>query len=351
MKRVLTLAVVLVLGVFLAASAFASGGSEGAKGKKWTIGKIPITMQANYHQAHVKWLQQYAKEKYGADVKVIDGEFSTEASIKGVETFISQGVDGILLHSLDEKVNDQMVKAARKAKIPIVTFYIPTLSRLVPHLQINEGETSFMMGKEAATKWKEFYPNKKMYIGVIDYLTVEIVQKMRTGPFIAGVLSVDPTAQVVSKLEGSANVQKSMAAMQDMLQAHPEVNIVYGANADHALGALAALENAGRGKAVNGKPLTEIVVGTDATEGELAKLYDPNSSFKITQGLQPQVNAKAEMDLLARIIGGSQPADEWIQIDTFNKFISYWQTPIEEAQKFLAEQYFYKGDLKANIGM
>ena len=143
-----------------------------------------------------------------------------------------------------------------------------------------------------------------MYIGVIDYLTVEIVQKMRTGPFIAGVLSVDPTAQVVSKLEGSANVQKSMAAMQDMLQAHPEVNLVYGANADHALGALAALENAGRGKAVNGKPLTEIVIGTDATEGELAKLYDPNSAFKITQGLQPAVNAKAEMDLLAKMIAG-----------------------------------------------
>jgi ribose transport system substrate-binding protein len=350
MKRLATLAAALVLGVFLVASAFAGGGGEGAQGKKWTVGKIPITMQANYHQAHVKWLQQYAKEKYGADVKVIDGEFSTEASVKGVETFIAQGVNGILLHSLDEKVNDQMVKAARKAKIPIVTFYIPTFSRLVPHLQINEAETSFMMGKEAALKWKEFYPGKKIYIGVIDYLTVEIVQKMRTGPFIAGVLSVDPTAQVVSKLEGSANVQKAMAAMQDMLQAHPEVNLVYGANADHALGALAALENAGRGKAVNGKPLTEIVIGTDATEGELAKLYDPNSSFKITQGLQPKVNAMAEMDLLARMIGGSQPADEWIQIDTFNKFISYWQTPIEDAQKFVAEQYFSTVNLKSLIG-
>jgi ABC-type sugar transport system substrate-binding protein len=351
MKKALTIGLTVLLGLMLVGAAFAAGGSEGAGAKKsLKIGKIPITMQANYHQAHVKWLQQYAKQKYNADVSVIDGEFSTEASVKGVETFISQGVDGILLHSLDEKVNDQMVKAARKAKIPIVTFYIPTLSRLVPHLQINEAETSFMMGKAAALKWKEWYPNKPIKIGVIDYLTVEIVQKMRTGPFIAGVLSVDPTAQVVSKLEGSANVQKAMAAMQDMLQAHPDVNLVYGANADHALGALAALENAGRGKAVNGKCLTEIVIGTDATEGELSKLYDPNSSFKITQGLQPKVNAMAEMDLLYKIITGSQPADEWIQIDTFNKFISYWETPIEDAQKFVTEQYFSTVDLKSLIG-
>jgi ABC-type sugar transport system substrate-binding protein len=125
---------------------------------------------------------------------------------------------------------------------------------------------------------------------------------------------------------------------------------VYGANADHALGALAALENAGRGKAVNGKPLTEIVIGTDATEGELVKVYDPSSSFKITQGLQPAVNAKAEMDLLYNCIQGSQNPDEFIQIDTFNKFISYWETPIDEAQAFIREQYFSELDLKAAVG-
>jgi ribose transport system substrate-binding protein len=350
MKRAWSLVAVLVLGLFLVTSAFAGGTKEGGAAKSLKIGKIPITMQANYHQAHVKHLIAYAKEKYNADVSVIDGEFSTEASVRAVETFISLGVNGILLHSLDEKVNDQMVRAARKANIPITTFYIPTFSRLAPHLQINEAQTSFQMGKAAALKWKELYPNKPIYIGVIDYLTVEIVQIHRTGPFVAGVMSVDPKAQVVSKLEGSANVEKSMAAMQDMLQAHPEVNLVYGANADHALGALAALENAGRGKAVGGKPLTEIVIGTDATEGELVKLYDPSSSFKITQGLQPAVNAKAEMDLLYNCITGAQNPDEFIQIDTFNKFISYWETPIEEAQAFIKEQYFSTLDLKSAVG-
>jgi ABC-type sugar transport system substrate-binding protein len=100
MKRALTLAVVLVLGLLLLANAFAGGQGDAGK-KSLKIGKIPITMQANYHQAHVKHLIAYAKAKYNADVTVIDGEFSTEASVKGVETFIAQGVNGILLHSLD----------------------------------------------------------------------------------------------------------------------------------------------------------------------------------------------------------------------------------------------------------
>jgi ABC-type sugar transport system substrate-binding protein len=351
MRKFLVVFVCISVLAFAASPLFSGGGESGGKKQEIVIGKIPITMEANYHQAHVKHLISYAQEKYGAEVTVIDGEFSTDASMAAVETFVAQGVTGILLHSLDEKVNDQMVKESRRNDIPISTFYIPTQSRLVPHLQINEAETSFEMGKEAAKKWLEWYPDKPIKIGVIDYLTVEIVQKHRTGPFIAGILSVDPTAQVVSKLEGSANVNKAMAAMQDMLQAHPDVNIVYGANADHALGALAALENAGRGKAVNGKCLTEIVVGTDGTEGELVKVYDPSSSFKITQGLQPAVNAKAEMDLIIKMINGYQEPDEWIQIDTFNKFISFYSTTIEEAQEFVSYQYFSELDLKAAVGM
>ena len=110
------------------------------------IGKIPITMEHGYHQGHVKHLIEYAKDEYGVTVNVIDGEFSSVKAFSAVETFIAQGVDGILLHSADEKVIDQMVEEAHRAGIPISTFYIPTASRSVPHLQINEAKTSFEMG-------------------------------------------------------------------------------------------------------------------------------------------------------------------------------------------------------------
>lgn len=341
MKKFFILSLALIFTAVLSGPIFAE--------KQLVIGKIPITMQANYHQAHVKHLENYAKEKYNAKVQVIDGKFNSNDTMKAVETFISQGVDGILLHTVDEKVIDQLVKDSWRANIPISTFYIPSASRLCPHLQINEAKTSYQMGQEAAKKWKEWYPDKPIYIGVIDYLTVEIVQIHRTGPFIEGVKSVDATAKVVQKLEGSASVEKAMTAMQDMLQAHPEVNMVYGANADHALGALAALENAGRGKAVNGKCLTEMVVGTDATEAELLKVYDPNSALKITQGLQPAVNAQAETDLLMDMINGKIDWKKWKEIETYDKFISFWDVPIEEAQEFLAYQYFSNIDLKKEI--
>ena len=186
---------------------------------------------------------------------------------------------------------------------------------------------------------------KKKY----DYLNVEHAMQQRSNPFIEGVKSVDATAEVVSRLDGAGSSEKALAAAQDMLQAHPEVNIVYGTNADHALAALAAFENAGRGKAVNGKPLTEIFVGTDATEAELLKLFNPSSSFKITQGLQPKANAEAEVDTMMKMINKQLAWDKWVEIPTLDILFSYWSNKVEDGTAFLKDQYFMDVDLAKEL--
>jgi ABC-type sugar transport system substrate-binding protein len=317
--------------------------------KDMVFGKVPYTMAHAYHQAHVKHMVAYAEKKYGIEVKVIDGETTNDGTLAGVETFLSQGVDGIMVHCNDPKVMDQLSRMGHKANIPVNSFFSATASKIAPHTQINEAKTSKLMGIAAALKWKEWYPNKPIKIGVIDYLQYEIVQTGRTNPFIAGVMEIDPTAVVVSKLEGNGNIEQAMSQTQDMIQAHPDINIFYGASADHALGALAALEAAGRGKAVNGKVLTEIVVGTDATEAELIKVFDPSSSFKITQGLQPAVNGAAEVDLMVQVLQGKVKMDEYHVVNTYNKFMTYWLTTIDQAQEFLSYQYYSKFDLKGSL--
>ena len=247
------------------------------------IGKIPITMEHGYHQGHVKHLIEYAKDEYGVTVNVIDGEFSSDKAFSAVETFIAQGVDGIMLHSTDEEVIDQMVEEAHRAGIPISTFYIPTASRSVPHLQINEAKTSFEIGAAAATKWLEWYPDIPIKIGVIDFLTIPIVQEHRTGPFIEGVQSVAPDAEVVSKLEGGGNIQAAMETMQDMLPqpVGSERGLWRECGYASALSPPSRMRDAAR--QFDGKVDTEIVVGTDATEAELLEVFNPSSALKITR--------------------------------------------------------------------
>ena len=102
----------------------------------------------------------------------------------------------------------------------------------------------------------------------------------------------------------------------------------------------------GRGKAVNGKPLTEIVVGTDAPEAELKQVFDPNVSLKITMGLTPKDNAMARIDNLMDIYTGKVDPDKFILILTEDKQIDYWSADVKEVEAWLKDQYMVDAKLK-----
>ncbi len=68
---------------------------------------------------------------------------------------------------------------------------------------------------------------------------------------------------------------------------HPEVNLIYSEASGQTIGTMAALEQAGRGKMDNGKPLTEIVASVDFDETEYKQVYDPNSSLEALHGSSP----------------------------------------------------------------
>src|SRR3979490_1184507 len=55
-----------------------------------------------------------------------------------------------------------------------------------------------------------------------------------------------PGIQVVAKLPASGARERAYAAAQDILQSHPDVDAIFAINDPTALGALAALEKAGK---------------------------------------------------------------------------------------------------------
>jgi len=205
-----------------------------------------------------------------------------------------------------------------------------------------------MMGQTAAKKWLEAYPDKPCRVAILDFGKFEAVEILRTTPFWEGVKAVDPDAELVSQLNGQGDTTKSMEIFLDILQAHPEVNIVFGANDEMALGALAACEQVGRGKMDNGKPLTEIIAGLDGNISAMLKIYDPNSSFKLTHGAVRD-NARAEMDTMINMITGKINPNKWSVIQVLSKVTDYWNNSIEEAQLFLEDNFQYKGNLKADV--
>lgn len=335
--------------------------------KEIYIGKVPITLSHAVHGNDAKWAEQYAREQYGAKYEVIDPAGDLQKEIKAVEDFIAKGVDGIILHPVQESGVNEIVKEARDAGVYVVAYFMAPTEAQIPMVKVDESVVAHQMGVDMAKQWKELYPDKPIKVGFIDFLSVNYCIDQRSGPFLKGVLEVDPTVAeggLVDKIKNSAgetllgatfwlgaegDLSKSQAIGQDMLQAHPEVNLIYGTNTPNALGALSAYEAAGRGKAVDGVPLTEIFAGTDGDAPELIKLVDPTSSLKYTLGMQPQTFAYAQVDLMMAVINGEVAPDEYSEVTSQDVYFNYYKNTMQEMQDWFNTQYYGNIDLAAEL--
>ncbi len=129
--------------------------------------------------------------------------------------------------------------------------------------------------------------------------------------------------------------------MLDTVTQHPEVNLIYGEASHITVGLMAGLEQAGRGKMKEGVPLTEIVCSTDYDQVEFKKIYDPNSSLKLSMGLPTIQTSQARIDNLFDILNGKAkqieqpPSLAWAE--TYN--ISYWTMPRADAAAWLKREF------------
>ena len=311
------------------------------------IGIIPVTMDNNYHVAASKHDEIYAMSEYNAKVKIVDGKLDIPTIAAALDELIAEGVDGIIIQPHETASLTAGLEAAAKAGIPVLTFY-EKCSVPSPHIYMDEAPTSAEMGKLAAEKWLEYHSDKPIVVGCIDYVDHQGVQNFRTQPFINAVKKVYPNADI-QILDGGGTAETAFKATQDLLQSHPEINIFYGASSTYSLAAAAALEEAGRGVAIDGIPQSEIICGIDGTESEMLKIYDPSSSYKITMALTPLENAKIRIDTIMDMISGEINPNEEKDLYVYDQVVSYWGMDVDEATEWLAKEYFSTLDIKAEI--
>ncbi len=342
--------VLLIVTLAAALPVFAGGGRERESERDYdfVFGKVPYTFEHAYHQSACRTLEEYAAREYNAKVIIIDGEANAEVTLAAIENLIAQGVDAMAMHTGDAGLSAAAVRLAHAANIPIVTTLIRPDIQTAPHIQPMETASSQYMGAEAARQWKAAHPDKPIRVAMLNFGGIPQIWEMRTGAFFDGVKSVDPNAQLVTMLNGYGSTVRSMEVTLDILQANPEVNIIFGANDEMALGALAACEQLGRGKMNDGVPVSEIIAGLDASSAALVKIFDPDSSFKLTHGAVRDV-ARAEADTMYGMVTGAIPVKEYFETQVLSQPIDFWNTSLAEAQRFLELNFFYTGSLAADV--
>lgn len=236
--------VALVLGVVLVPSLAAD---------KKVIGVTLLTREHQFYRDLEAGLRSEAA-KYGYELIVVAGEFDSGKQAAQLEDFIAKKVDAIIVAPCDSKAVGSSIAEANKAKIPVFTVDIANLStqgKVVCHVASDNVEGGRQAGRLMAKAL-----DGKGKIVVINHPGITSVLDRVAG--FKEVLAKYPGMRIIADVPAWGQREKAMSVMEDMLLKVPDVDGVFGINDDSALGAVAAIEAAGKlGKI--------IVVGYDAT--------------------------------------------------------------------------------------
>jgi len=185
-----------------------------------------------------------------------------EGQMGMIQDVLTRDVDAIVLSTHDEQAAGPLVKQAIDSGIAVVIVNsdiadFPTPVNAVVGYKQRKG--THKIGEYALGLAK----GQDMKIGVIEglpgYHSTE-----RVGGFLDAIKGKS-NMQVVQSLVGDWNVEGGNRAAQDMLQAHPEINMIFAANDYMAIGANKAAEALGR------KDI--IILGNDGDTQAMEEIY------------------------------------------------------------------------------
>ena len=183
-------------------------------------------LKNGFHQAQSYWAKKYAKEKYGADVQVFDGKSDVATMTANVDQMIAQGMDMATLHIWQGDSAKPGLEEALKKGI-ILASYFDQMPINIPVVRPGEAEISFQMGKIAAEQWIKAHPDKPIKMVQLGWPDNEAVAEGRTVPFAKGVKSVAPDAIDLGCMDASRGPDVAKKTIQDLVQAHPDLCIIY----------------------------------------------------------------------------------------------------------------------------
>lgn len=228
------LATLVALALVLAACG-SSGSSAGGSSKVKRIAFFGFASANSFAQATWAGVQDSAK-KHGVQARFFDPNFDSQKQVAQIQNATASGqYEAFVVQANDGNAVVPPIKDAIKAGIKVVGEFTPigprydTIDPQVPGL-IFVGEAPVWNGKslgEMAVKaCGDQNPCKVAYLEGFKALPLD---NARTEA-VKQALAASPKVQVVASVEGGYTQASGLKAAQDVLQAHPDVNVIVGSS-------------------------------------------------------------------------------------------------------------------------
>ncbi|HWS35465.1 MAG TPA: ABC transporter substrate-binding protein [Actinoplanes sp.] len=219
-----------------------------------------------------------AAERNRVDLIFKNADGDQNRQIADIRSFIDAKVTAIAFSPVVEKGYDQVLREARDAKIPVIL-----TDRLIetadPSLYVSSIGAEFTSeGNLAAIYLENLYTSAQQTVNVAQILGTSgaTPTKLRSEGFTATAAARGGKLKIVASDTGNWTVDGGEAAMRRLLRKVPRIDAVFAQNDDMGLGAVKALEAAGK------KPGTEVrLVTVDATKKGLQGLIDGKLNYVV----------------------------------------------------------------------
>lgn len=278
---------------FLATSAMADG-----------IGASLLTQQHPFYIELADAMKAEASAK-NVPLEVAIANQDLNKQLADVEDFIVKGVDVIVLSPVDSKGVKAVIEKAQKAGIKVITVDVPAngvdvTSYIGTDNYAGGVKAGELMAKELGDKGK---------VAIIDYPTVQSVVNRIDG--FKKAIGEHKDIEIVAQQTGITRAE-ALAAAQNMLQANPDIQGIFGFGDDAALAAAVAVKSAGLENQVK-------VIGFDGME-EARKAVDTNPVMVGVIQQFPGEMGKRAVDTAIDVIAGKDvPVEQPIEPGVYTR--------------------------------
>ena len=253
-----------------------------AKKDSYKVGFAQTESNNPWRLAQTASMQDEAKKR-GWQLVYTDAAGSAAKQVADVNSMIAQGVDLIFLAPREEKPLIPAIKAAKAAGIPVIL-----LDRNVDASLAKAGDdyvtfigSNFIEEGQRAADWLVKNNGGKMKIIELEGTTGSSPANDRKKGF-DDVIAKNPDFQILASQTGDFSRDKGRTVAETLLQAHPDANVIYAHNDEMAIGAISAIEAAGK---VPGKDILVLSIdgGKEAVQavvdGKIAAVVECNPRF------------------------------------------------------------------------
>lgn len=271
--------------------------------EKFRIAYMPPATEFNYYIAIGEGIKAVAAD---AGVEVFMLAPQSGADINGqmgmIQDVLTQDVDAIIFGTHDEFAAAPLIKKAvdKGMAVMMINSDIPNFPTPI-HGVVGYSQRN---GTHNIADWAiENYGDKSVKVGIIEgqpgYHSTE-----RVGGFLDGIKGND-NFEVVVSIDGKWNVEGGNTAGMDILQAHPDLDMIFAANDYMIIGASFAAKALGRSDIV--------LLGNDGDTSGLEEIAAGN--ITATVNTSPFLMGKAAMSATIDALKGTYPGG-WIETPT-----------------------------------